>query len=208
MPLKNKWVMDLQSLINQLQQTEHGFTHIIKAGDTLLADASIQHFDTALALTDGESYQQRMLGPYLLGELSAKNNKALEVLKDKVSTDTNWRVQEMLAKAFDAYCAATGYEKALPVIKEWLANDNPNVKRAVTEGLRIWTSRPYFKEHPETAIQLISEWKGHDSEYLRKSVGNSLRDIRKKHRALIDAETATWNLSDTKTAFTYKLVTK
>ena len=41
----------------------------------------------------------------------------------------------------------TGYEKALPVIDEWLRSNNPNTRRAVTEGLRIWTSRSYFKDN-------------------------------------------------------------
>jgi len=28
------------------------------------------------------------------------------------------------------------------LIDEWLENNSPNTRRAVTEGLRIWTSRP------------------------------------------------------------------
>lgn len=34
-----------------------------------------------------------------------------------------------LAKAFDEFCKNTGYEKALPIIDEWLENDNPNTRR-------------------------------------------------------------------------------
>ena len=55
-----------------------------------------------------------------------------------------------------------------------------NVRRAVTEGLRIWTSRPYFKDNPDEAIKRIATLKEDSSEYVRKSVGNSLRDISKK----------------------------
>ena len=33
--------------------------------------------------------------------------------RDEVSKDDNWRVQEVLAKAFDEFCKNTGYEKAL-----------------------------------------------------------------------------------------------
>lgn len=46
-----------------------------------------------------------------------------------VKKDDNWRVQEVLAKAFDEFCKNTGYEKALPTIDEWLENDNPNTRR-------------------------------------------------------------------------------
>ena len=46
-----------------------------------------------------------------------------------------------MAKAFDEFCKKIGYEKALPIIDEWLKNNNPNIRRAVTEGLRYHTSR-------------------------------------------------------------------
>ena len=96
------------------------------------------------------------------------------LLRQRVSLDKDWRVQETLAKAFDGYCKDSGYEKSLPVIEDWLSDENPNVRRAVTEGLRIWTGRDYFREHPEVAIKLLSRLKADESEYVRKSVGNAL----------------------------------
>jgi 3-methyladenine DNA glycosylase AlkC len=101
-------------------------------------------------------------------------------------------VQEILAKAFDRYCADIGYEQALPVIKEWLSDSSPNVRRAVTEGLRIWTGRPYFRDHPEIAVQLLSRLRDDESEYVRKSVGNAIRDISKKHKELVRNELQRW----------------
>ena len=114
----------------------------------------------------------------------------------------------MLAKAFDEVCRHRGYEVSLPFIEEWITDDNPNVIRAVTEGLRIWTSRPYFKDNPSVAIALIARYKAHKSEYLRKSVGNALKDISKKHRELIRAEVRQRDLSNPRVLFTYKLATK
>ena len=58
-------------------------------------------------------------------------------------------MQEVLAMAFDNHCKIIGYETALPLIEEWLNSDYANVRRAVSEGLRIWTSRPYFKDNPQ-----------------------------------------------------------
>ena len=52
----------------------------------------------------------------------------------------------MLAKAFDEVCKYRGYEASLPLVEEWMNNNNPNIIRAVTEGLRIWTSRPFSKK--------------------------------------------------------------
>ena len=80
--------------------------------------------------------------------------------------------------------------------------------RAVTEGLRVWTKRPFFKNNPETAIELISHCKNNPSEYLRKSVGNALRDIIRTHKDLIIAETDTWDLNTKNIAFVHKLIFK
>lgn len=195
----------IPSIIDHIKQIEHGFKHIIAAGDQILADQEAQHFNLALKFLADSSYQVRMLATYILGELSPTHPEALQILKTRVADDQNWRVQEMLAKAFDQYCKVTGYGESLPVIKKWLSDPNPNVKRAVTEGLRIWTGRPYFKDHPHTAIMLISSNKSDDSEYLRKSVGNALRDISKKHHQEVLDEISTWDLMDKKTAFTYHL---
>ena len=60
--------------------------------------------------------------------------------------------------------------------------------------LRIWTSRPYFKDNPNEAIRRIASLKEDTSEYVRKSVGNALRDISKKFPELIEAELNNWNL--------------
>ena len=109
-------------------------------------------------------------------------------MRDEVSKDDNWRVQEVLAKAFDEYCKNKGYENAMPVIDEWLSSDDPNTRRAVTEGLRIWTSRPYFRENPQEAIKRLAVLKEDASEYVRKSVGNALRDISRKFPELISEE--------------------
>ncbi|SFW17914.1 DNA alkylation repair enzyme [Sinomicrobium oceani] len=196
----------MKKLLDDIKKIEHGFRHIIEAGDIILADKTQKHFDLATKFLTDPSYQVRMLATYLLGQLSVNNAEALRLLETKVADDNDWRVQEMLAKALDYYCQAIGYEKSLPTVKKWLTATNPNVKRAVIEGLRIWTSRPYFKENPETAIRFIASAKSDDSEYLRKSIGNSLRDIRKKHKDLVDAEILNWDQADKKLVFIQKLI--
>lgn len=152
-------------------------------------------------------YQVRMYGVFLFGYLSEQND-ILTFMKNEVSKDDNWRVQEVLAKAFDEFCKKTGYEKALPVIDEWLKNNNPNTRRAVTEGLRIWTSRPYFKDNPNEAIRRIAALKEDTSEYVRKSVGNALRDISKNFPELIKDELNNWKLESKETNQVYKLASK
>lgn len=196
----------MKTLIDNIKKIEHGFKHIVEAGDIILADTTKKHFDLATKYLIDDTYQVRMLATYLLGQLSNSNPKALKLLETKVAADQDWRVQEMMAKAFDHYCKTIGYEKSLPTIKKWLSDKSPNVKRAVIEGLRIWTSRPYFKDNPTIAICLISQHKSDDSEYLRKSVGNALRDISKKFMDDVLNEISTWDVTNKNTAFTYKLV--
>lgn len=195
-------------LLEKIKSIEHGFKHIIEAGDNILKDSSINHLKFAIEQLDDNAYQIRMLGTYILGQLSVESTMALEILETEVAVDKNWRVQEMLAKAFDSYCHSIGYEKSLPKIKKWINDENPNIKRAVIEGLRIWTSRAYFKENPEVAIRLIAQSRSDDSEYLRRSIGNSLRDIYKKHKDLIDTEVSKWDLADEKIVFIRKLIYK
>ena len=198
--------MEIQPLLGQIKKIEHGFEHIKEAGNEILSAQNLKHFDLAMQFLGDESYQVRMLGTYILGVLSTDNPDALTILRTQVSQDQNWRVQEMLAKAFDHYCKKIGYEKSLPVIELWLADKNPNVKRAVIEGLRIWIGRPFFKTNPTLAIKLISQHKADPSEYLRKSVGNALRDIGKKHSDLIETEISTWDLECSQVKFTYRLL--
>ena len=152
-------------------------------------------------------YQVRMYSVFLFGYLSSYE-EILIFMRDEVSKDDNWRVQEVLAKAFDEFCKQTGYEKSLPVIDEWLQNSNPNVRRAVTEGLRIWTSRPYFKDNPDEAIKRIATLKEDSSEYVRKSVGNALRDISKKFPELIKEELDSWDVKSKEIQKVYKLASK
>lgn len=201
--------MGINEILNNILHVEHGFQHIIDGADEIFsANSKEQCFEVALELFRNDAYQARMLATTILGRLAIEDNDALRFLKEQVSTDKNWRVQEMLAKAFDEICKNRGYDKCFCLIENWLDDDNPNVVRAVTEGLRIWTSRPFFKENPSLAIALIAKHKAHESEYLRKSVGNALRDISKKHAELIRNEVQQWDLSNPRILFTYKLAAK
>ncbi len=145
------------------------------------------------------------IGVLLYGYASPMRPAALEFLRETVSTHPSWKVQEVLAMAFDIYCFANGYKNSLPTIEEWLCDSRPNVRRAVSEGLRIWTNRDYFRENPQIAISFLSNLKADHSEYVRKSAGNALRDISKKFPELIKEELAAWDISDKKVAQVYKL---
>ncbi|MEW5871078.1 MAG: DNA alkylation repair protein [Chloroflexota bacterium] len=199
----------IESLIQRVQSTQSGFLDIQAAADELIAQRpAADCLRIARQLYASEIYQARSLATFILGRLAAQSKEALKFLKARVSQDADWRVQEILAKAFDRYCADTGYEQALGMIDAWLASPSPNLRRAVTEGLRIWTGRPYFKDYPEAAIQRLSPLRSDESAYVRKSVGNALRDISKKHPELLKSELQHWDLSDHRVLQTYKLANR
>jgi 3-methyladenine DNA glycosylase AlkD len=197
---------EVELLIERVRRTEHGFTDIRRAADELVAShPAAETLQLAYTLSESPVHQARMLATFLFGEVATTFPESLLFLKGRVSQDQNWRVQEILAQAFDHYCATIGYERALPIIGEWLASPVANVRRAVTEGLRVWTERPYFREQPAVAIGYLSRFKDDESEYVRKSVGNALRDISRKHRELVRTELQGWDTSQKRIAQTYKL---
>lgn len=156
---------------------------------------------------ESKVYQVRMYGVFIFGYLS-DDSDILTLMRDEVSKDDNWRIQEILAKAFNEYCKNIGYENAIPVIDEWLRSDNPNTRRVVTERLRIWTSRPYLKVNLQEAIKRLVRLREDASKYVRKSVGNALRDISRKFPELIKEELEGWILGSEEIKQVYKLASK
>ncbi len=116
-------------------------------------------FTMGVELYESENIQIQEVGVFLLGYCAHSNINALVFMKEEASNHESWKVQEILAMAFDNHCAIIGYENALPLISEWLNSDCANVRRAVSEGLRIWTSRPYFNDNPRVAIDILSTCK-------------------------------------------------
>jgi len=204
--------VDLKEYITELEQEFSSIENGFKTEESRALQDFQSHdfaYSRALAFEAYQSpvYQVRMYGVFLFGYLS-EDEEILHFMKEEVTKDENWRVQEILAKSFDTYCKKIGMEKALPTITEWLQSPEPNARRAVTEGLRIWTSRAYFKDHPEEAIRHLAALKEDPSEYVRKSVGNALRDISKKFPDFIRKEVESWSLDSKEIKQVYQLASK
>lgn len=195
----------IKNLEDEFSLISNGFKEQEKRALNDFKSGSPSHIKKlAYSAYGSDVYQVRMYGVFLFGYLS-DDKEILDFMRDEVSKDSNWRVQEILAKAFEEFCKKTGFKEAVPVIDEWLGHNDPNTKRAVSEGLRIWTNRPYFKENPQEAVKRLSALKQDPSEYVRKSAGNALRDISKKHPDLIESETNTWDLDVKEINQVYKL---
>ncbi|EOH93333.1 hypothetical protein UAW_02581 [Enterococcus haemoperoxidus ATCC BAA-382] len=185
--------MTLEEELKEIAKITNGFKpmeHLTNSLEKELTEKELE--DLAFRLYGSEIYQIRMVAVFLFGKRASKNHEVLNFLKKNVSKDDNWRVQEILGMAFDHFCKEIGYEEALVTIKEWLIFENSNTRRAVSEGVRIWTNRPYFKDNPESAIRLLATLRNDDSEYVRKSCGNALRDISKKYPEKIMEELSLW----------------
>ena len=161
-----------------------------------------------MTLYQSDNFQIQEIGIFLLGYAAHEIPESLDFLRNTVSKHQNWKVQEILAMAFDNHCKSIGYENAVPLITDWLSDTNPNVRRAASEGLRVWTSRPYFKDHPSVAIRLLSDRKTDSSEYVRKSIGNALKDISKKHPELVFDEIHKWDVSSKEIKQVYNFAAK
>lgn len=197
----------IRELEVEFEKIIHGFTVYEKR-----ALIDVDRFgDDALELAyeaySSDYYQVRMYAVFLFGYLSYKGG-VMDFLRKVVSQDDSWRVQEILAKSFDEHCRISGYEESIPIIDQWLNDKDANVRRAVTEGLRIWTSREFFNERPREAITRLANHKTDESEYVRKSVGNALRDISKAYPELVRAELDTWKLGNRSIAQVHKLANK
>jgi len=183
------------------------YSLIPKEAEKILNENSLEKsWNIAMECYNCELYYIQMLAVYITGLIG--NNEAIYFLKNTVSKNPSWQVQEFLAMAFDVYCKKNGYENSLEIINEWLSDENANVRRAVTEGLRIWTKRPYFIDNPDEAINLLSNHKTDVSEYVRKSVGNALKDISKTHPELVEIELSSWKLDTKEILQVYKLANK
>ncbi|GMO64635.1 MAG: DNA alkylation repair protein [Treponemataceae bacterium] len=185
------------------------YSLIPKEAESIYKNNSLEKcWDIAMECYNCELYYIQMMAVSIMGLISHKNKTALNFLKNTVSENPSWQVQEFLAMAFDNYCKDNGYENSLTTINEWLNNKNKNIRRAVTEGLRSWIKRPYFEDNPQEAIRILAHYKTDESEYVRKSVGNALKDISKKFPELINEEIKNWKLDTKEINQVSKLATK
>ena len=95
----------VEDMIEKVALVKDGFKPVRELTDHFLAD---NPEDEALALAHAlyrsEVHQARMMVTILLGRLSVTRPEAVDFLRSVVSHDPDWRMQEMLAMAFDTYC--------------------------------------------------------------------------------------------------------
>ncbi len=87
-------------------------------------------------------------------------------------------------------------DKMLAILHTWTEDENPHVRRLVSEGTRPrlpWAGRLYqFIEDPSPTLALLEKLKDDPSEYVRRSVSNHLNDIAKDHPQLVIETCRRW----------------
>lgn len=87
--------------------------------------------------------------------------------------------------------------RTLSVLQQWVADENPHVRRLVSEGTRPrlpWAARLVaFRADPRPTLSLLEALKNDPSAYVRKSVANHLNDILKDNLDLALETLTRWN---------------
>ena len=91
------------------------YSLISKEAEKIFEENSLENcWNIAMEYYDSGLYYIQALAVYITGLIA--NNKALNFLKNTVSKNSSWQVQEFLAMAFDVYCKKNGYENSLDTI--------------------------------------------------------------------------------------------
>jgi 3-methyladenine DNA glycosylase AlkC len=184
--------MDVDQLIDK------NWSAIRQSARVFLAQSQPNVFEQATMWYAHPAWQVRSFALALLGGIAAHDPRARVFLFEHCGDDPAWQANEALAMAFDDYCAALGYEQAIPTIQQWLQAPQANLRRAVSEGLRPWIAakRTFFAHNPQLAIELLGTLRDDPSRYVQESVGNALRDISRKHLDLVLAALRQWLAED------------
>jgi 3-methyladenine DNA glycosylase AlkC len=93
-----------------------------------------------------------------------------------------------------------GVAAVLPLVREWIKDENPAVRRLVTEAFRprgvMLAHINDLKEDPSPLKTLLAPLLDDPSDYVQKSVANNLNDISKDNPEIILEWTKEWNTPD------------
>lgn len=88
-------------------------------------------------------------------------------------------------------------EQTLDRLQQWARDDNPHVRRLVSEGTRPrlpWAPRlARFQQDPGPVLELLELLKDDPELYVRRSVANNLNDIGKDNPELLFTTAARWS---------------
>ncbi len=111
------------------------------------------------------------------------------------------QAQYELTKRFSAESSIRPYiakypEQTFAVLRRWVRDTNPHVRRLVSEGTRLrlpWAMRvAWLDQHPERVLELLELLKDDPATLVRRSVANNLNDLGKVRPDLLARTCAAW----------------
>jgi 3-methyladenine DNA glycosylase AlkC len=115
--------------------------------------------------------------------------------------DVSMRAQYELTKRFSAEGSIRPYmakdpERTFAVLRAWARDQNPHVRRLVSEGTRLrlpWAMRvQWLDRNPARVLELLELLKDDPTSLVRRSVANNLNDLGKVHPKLLFETCAAW----------------
>jgi 3-methyladenine DNA glycosylase AlkC len=115
--------------------------------------------------------------------------------------DLSMQAQYELTKRFSAEASIRPYiasqpERVLALLQSWASDQNPHVRRLVSEGTRLrlpWAPRvAWLDQNPERVLSLLALLKDDASTMVRRSVANNLNDLGKVRPDLLIRAASAW----------------
>jgi 3-methyladenine DNA glycosylase AlkC len=115
--------------------------------------------------------------------------------------DLSMRAQYELTKRFSAEGSIRPFIEKYPeltfgVLRNWISDSNPHVRRLVSEGTRLrlpWAPRVrWLDANPERIVELLELLKDDRASLVRRSVANNLNDLGKVHPDILMRTCASW----------------
>lgn len=165
-------------------------------------------FQLAKQLLPNSDIHGALAATLIAGHLSYVLPEALAFLRENCALNSDVRMQDCMARAFDHFCLNLGYERAMPVMLDWGKDPNEIVRRSAIEAPRPWTRKEYFKPRPEIAIDFLSKFNNDASTNVRFSAGRALAEVSEDFPDLVLKELRSWNLNHPPVKHTYMFAAK
>jgi len=122
----------------------------------------------------------RCLACIALGEIGKVAPDSIVATAHKLAADSRWEVRECIANAFDDQIGLTQPEFVYDLMRQWVADPSPNVRRVPTNALMR-----YGLKQPRQVIALMDQLRHDESEYVRKNVRFCLGQIAKEKHPIL-----------------------
>lgn len=164
------------SIIN-LQRTSHAGTppkavkdQAIKLIRNELEKNQSSIYKIGIAFAESENDGAKELGIKLLAPYYAQHRYRISDILLSLADDPNWEVREYVAGALGTIINSE-FELVYPKLKQWVAHELPNIRRAVAVGIGSAASGCSYKEC-NRLLMVLKPLLGDTDKYVSKNLGS------------------------------------